>query len=430
MWATLAPPALILAAVMALVVWRPRRLPVAVPASVGALVCIGFGLVPLHAVVRVLALTWNAMLTLVGLMILSGTLEANGAFRAAAHRIAHAAGGGGLRLFVGLSLLTAGATTILANDGAVLILTPIVAELALALALSERQAIAYLFAVGFLCDGTSTLLPTSNLTNILIVDGLGINVGAFFVHMLLPTLALVVVGTAVLAVGFQRDLPARYEVGRLGAAPPFSARSWRATWVALALLVSGAGVAALVRLPLGTVVLAVAVGLLVWEQRGGAVAARTVLRGQQGSFRGYAEELIRGVLALAEVGATGALARLFASAGHDAARALALVGASVALLAATINNLPVLLATILALRRLDPVTALAPHALPYAALIGANVGSKLTPIGSLATLLWLEILARRGLAVGWGRYLRLAALPTLAALIAALLALGFSERMF
>lgn len=428
MSASLVPPALVLAAVMALVIVRPRRLPVAVPASLGALACLAFGLVRPHDVVRVLGLTWNAVLTLVGLMLLSGTLEANGAFRAAAHRIARAAGGGGVRLFVGLSLLTAGATTILANDGAVLILTPIVAELAAALAFGEGQAIAYLFAVGFLCDATSTLLPTSNLTNILLVDGLKLDAGAFFAHLALPTLALVVVSTATLALAFKRDLPPRYDLGRLGPPPPFSARSWRATWIALALLVGGDAVAAMVRLPLGAVVLAVGVGLLVWERRGGAVAAGEVLRRQPWGIVIYAVALFIVVFALADVGATRALAMLLHPSGRGLVGALASIAGGVALLAAVINNLPVLLATILALRHLATTAlAVSPVTLPYAALLGANVGCKLTPIGSLATLLWLELLARRGLGIGWGRYVRLAALPTLAALTAALLALALSE---
>lgn len=424
------PPALVLAAVMALVIARPRRLPVAVPASLGALVCLAFGMARLHDVARVLGLTWNAMLTLVGLMLLSGTLEANGAFRAAAHRIAHTAGGGGLRLFVGLSLLTAGTTTILANDGAVLILTPIVAELAAALALSEGQAIAYLFAVGFLCDATSTLLPTSNLTNILLVDGLRIDAGAFFMHMVLPTLALVVVATAALALVLGRDLPARYDLLRLGAPPPFPARSWRATWVALAVLVAGDATAALVRLPLGAVVLAVGAGLLAWEARGRAVDARAVLGRQPWGLVAFAVALFIIIFALADAGATRALAARLQPAGHGVFGALVRAGALVTALAAAINNLPVLLATILALRHLGAAALVGtPVTLPYAALLGANVGCKLTPIGSLATLLWLDMLARRGLRVGWGRYARLAMLPTLAALLAALAALALGERL-
>ncbi len=110
--------------------------------------------------------------------------------------------------------------------------------------------------------------------------------------------------------------------------------------------------------------------------------------------------------------------------------ALVIAGASVALLSAGINNLPVFLVTLLAVRHLGMLTRDArPATLPYAALLGANVGSKLTPLGSLATLLWLDMLGRRGIRVGWARYTRLALWPSAAALLAALFALALTEQL-
>lgn len=421
---------LILAAVMLLVIVRPRNAPIALSALAGAGAAIALGLVSLRDVVHVLGLTWNATLALVGLMLLSATLEANGAFRAAAHAIARRAQGDGRRLFVGLALLTAGAATLLANDGAILILTPIVAELAAALAFTEAQALAHLFAVGFLCDALSTLLPTSNLTNILMADTLGLNAGAFFVHMLLPTLVLFAVGTSVLWLDLGRDLPRRFDPAALGPPPPFSRGSWRATWTALGVLLAGYGVATFVRLPLGAVVLAVGGGLLAWETWRHAVQARALILRQPWGIVVFAVALFVVVYALSNAGAARALAELLDPGGRAIIPALVIAGASVALLSGAINNLPVFLVALLALRHLGMLTLDArPATLPYAALLGANVGSKLTPVGSLATLLWLDMLARRGVRVGWARYTRLAALPTLAALLASLLALAATDRL-
>jgi arsenical pump membrane protein len=62
--------------------------------------------------------------------------------------------------------------------------------------------------------------------------------------------------------------------------------------------------------------------------------------------------------------------------------------------------------------------------------LGANVGSKLTPIGSLATLLWLEMVSRRGWRIGWGRYITLAAAPTLVGLLASLALLALTRALF
>jgi arsenical pump membrane protein len=422
---------LVLGVVMLLVIARPRNLPIALSALLGAGACFALHLVSARDVVHVLSLTWNAVLALVGLMLLSATLEANGAFRAAAHTIARAARGDGRRLFVGLSLLTAGASTLLANDGAILILTPIVAELAAALAFTEAQAIAYLFAVGFLCDALSTLLPTSNLTNILMVDALGINVGSFFAHMLVPTLVLLAVSTGVLWLGLERNLPRRFDAAAMGAPPPFSRRSALATWTALGVLFVGYGVATFARLPLGLVVLAVGGGLLVWEERGRAVDAHALLGRQPWSIVLFAVALFIVVFALANAGAARALAELLDPGGRHLLAALLIAGVAVSLLSATINNLPVFLVTLLALRHLGTLTVNArPATLPFAALVGANVGSKLTPLGSLATLLWLDMIHRRGFKMGWGRYTRMALLPTASAVLAALFALALSELVF
>lgn len=428
---SLARASLVLAAVMLLVIARPKKLPIALSALAGAAASLALHLVSLRDVVRVLGLTWNATLALIGLMLLSATLEANGAFAAAAHAIARAARGDGRRLFVGLALLTAGAATLLANDGAILILTPIVAELAAALAFTEAQAIAYLFAVGFLCDALSTLLPTSNLTNILMVDTLRLNAGSFFAHMLLPTVTLFAVGTAVLWLDLGRDLPRRFDAAALGPAPPFSRGSWRATWTALGALFVGYAAATFVRLPLGLVVVAAGGGLLAWESERDAIDARALVAQQPWSIVVFAVALFVVVFGLGNAGAARALAELLDPGGRALVPALVIAGASVALLSGAINNLPVFLVALLAVRHLGMLTRDAhPATLPYAALLGANVGSKLTPIGSLATLLWLDMLARRRLPMGWGRYTRLALLPTAAALVAALLALTLSERLF
>ncbi|MNL47819.1 Arsenical pump membrane protein [compost metagenome] len=57
-----------------------------------------------------------------------------------------------------------------------------------------------------------------------------------------------------------------------------------------------------------------------------------------------------------------------------------------------------------------------------ASVVGANVAPKLTPYGSLATLLWMGLLGAKGFRVGWGEYLRYGLLLTPPVLLLGLLA--------
>jgi arsenical pump membrane protein len=410
----------ILAAVIVIVSLRPRGLGVGWPALGGAVMCITLGLVSLNDVRLVLLRTWNATLALVGLMLLSAVLDANGAFRAAADHIARASAGRGRRLFLGLCLLTVGATVLLANDGAILLMTPIVAELTTALVLPPAATLAFLFATGFLCDALSTVLPTSNLTNILLSDTLHVPAGVFIWTLFLPALATLAVSVAVLFLQFRGDLPTRFV---LPTARPsaFTRRSARATWFALFVLAFGYTVAALAEFPLGVVVLLVAIVLAVHEHVGETVDGTSAVRRLPWSIVVFAAGIFIVVTAVAKAGLGDALAGLLDQSGRSRLVALLIVGGLVTALSAVGNNLPALLVSVLALAQGGT-----PHLVPYAALLGANVGSKLTPTGSLATLMWLNMLGARGVRIGWVRYVRHAALPTLATLLAGLLALAAS----
>ncbi len=127
------------------------------------------------------------------------------------------------------------------------------------------------------------------------------------------------------------------------------------------------------------------------------------------------------VFGLRNAGLIDGAARLVAAAAaHGRAAGVMAIGVGSAALSGAVNNLP---ATMIG--ALTVAGSGSGHSqLVYANIIGSDIGPKLTPIGSLATLLWLDSLRRHGLTVTWQYYLKVGLIITPPVLIAALAALA------
>jgi arsenical pump membrane protein len=94
------------------------------------------------------------------------------------------------------------------------------------------------------------------------------------------------------------------------------------------------------------------------------------------------------------------------------------------MLSGVINNLPTVLINALAIPPVNAIDPAVREVMVYANIIGCNIGAKITPIGSLSTLLWLNVLARKGLHISWGQYVRISLFLTIPVLFASLLSLA------
>ena len=417
---------LIFIATLVLVIWQPRGLGVGWSASLGAALALLTGVVSIGDIPVVWDIVWNATFTFIALIIISLLLDEAGLFAWAALHVARWGRGSGRRLFTFLVLLGAATAALFANDGAALILTPIVIAMLLALRFSPAATLAFVMAAGFIADTASLPLVVSNLVNIVSADYFGIGFGEYAAVMLPVNLVAVATSLGVLLWFFGRDIPARYAVAELG--QPQAAIVDRATftagWAVLGLLLLGFFGLGPLGVPISAVAGSGALVLLAVAARGKRIATGRVLAGAPWQIVVFSLGMYLVVYGLRNAGLTDALAQVLDGlAGHGVWAAAVGTGLLSAGLSSVMNNMPTVLVGALAIEA-SQAEGVVREAMIYANVIGSDLGPKFTPIGSLATLLWLHVLARKGIGISWGYYFRIGILLTLPVLLATLAALA------
>ena len=410
---------------LVLVIWQPRGLGIGWSASLGAALALLLGVVSVADIAVVWGIVWNATAAFVAIIIISLLLDEAGFFEWAALHVARWGGGSGMRLFALFVLLGAAVSALFANDGAALILTPIVMALLLALGFSPAATLAFVMAAGFIADTASLPLVVSNLVNIVSADFFNIGFGTYAAVMVPVNLVSVLASLAVLVLYFRRPIPASYALAQLRA-PAEAIRdsaTFRAGWVVLLLLLVGFFALEPLGVPVSVVAAAGAVVLLLVAGRGPVISTRKVLRGAPWQVVVFSLGMYLVVYGLRHAGLTQSMAGLLNVFAQGGVWGAALgTGFLAALLSSVMNNMPTVLVGALAIDA-STATGVVKEAMVYANVIGCDLGPKITPIGSLATLLWLHVLAQKGVVIGWAYYLKVGAvltLPVLAVTLAAL----------
>lgn len=418
--------ALIFLATLLLVIWQPRGLGIGWSATGGAVAALLAGSVELADIPVVWNIVWNATGAFVAVIIISLLLDKAGFFEWAALHVARWGKGHGRRLFILLVLLGAAVAALFANDGAALILTPIVIAMLAALRFSPQATLAFVMAAGFIADTASLPLVVSNLVNIVSADFFGIGFARYAAVMVPVNLVSVAATLAALAWFFRKDIPATYDLAQLKR--PQDAIHDRATfvtgWWVLALLLAGFFWLDEIGVPISVVAAAGAALLVAVAARGHRISTRAVLRGAPWQVVVFSLGMYLVVYGLRNAGLTHHLTALFdVCAGHGVWGAALGTGFITAILSSLMNNMPTVLVGALAIDATASSGAVR-EAMVYANVIGADLGPKITPIGSLATLLWLHVLSSKGIRISWGYYFRVGIVLTLPILFVTLCALA------
>lgn len=410
-----------------LVIWQPRGLSIGWSASIGAALALGTGVIHIADIPVVWNIVWNATAAFIAVIIISLLLDESGFFEWAALHVSRWGNGRGRLLFTWIVLLGAAVAALFANDGAALILTPIVIAMLLALGFSQSTTLAFIMAAGFIADTASLPLIVSNLVNIVSADFFNLGFTQYASVMVPVNLAAIVATLVMLHLFFRRDIPATYDVSLLKT--PASAikdlATFRAGWIVLLLLLVGFFVLEPLGIPVSAIAAAGAAVLFVVAKRGHAINTGKVLRGAPWQIVFFSLGMYLVVYGLRNAGLTEYLSGVLDLLADKGLWTAAFgTGFLTAFLSSVMNNMPTVLIGALSIDG-STATGVVKEAMIYANVIGCDLGPKITPIGSLATLLWLHVLARKNIKITWGYYVRTGIVMTVPVLFVTLAALAW-----
>jgi arsenical pump membrane protein len=409
-----------------LMIKRPRGLKLGYAAGIGAVASLLLGTVSLGEAAQAFVDIWDAALAFIGIVALSVTLDAMGFFKWAALRVVKLAGGSGLRLYFYVSLLTVAVSILFANDSAVLILTPIVLEIISQLKIDSNGRLAYLFSAGLIADTAAMPLITSNPINIVSADFFKYSFVDHLVFMGPVAVATIASSLLLVYVFFRKKIPKVYDVKLVdilaNGTQPIAPRLLKVSIATLIAIDVGYVLASWSRVPVSLVICSGALFLLVvyWM----SLHSTTPFNGERKGLKTLAREINWDIVlfmlsiflvvqGLKNAGVTELLASVFMTTSAFPSVLGVLVPSLVVTVGASfMNNWPMTILGLMAIRQAVATSGLSGQALTglvFSNVIGNNLGPHFFPLGSLAILMWLETMRRKGVKISLKDYLKVGA---------------------
>ena len=154
-----------------------------------------------------LVTTWNVVIILITLMIISSLLDDYGFFEYCAKKAINASKNSGHRLFLYTYLVVSSIALFAGNDVVILTTTPIILIFCKNARINPKP---YMYASFFAANTFSMPLYIGNLTNILIGDSFGLDYFGFTKYMFLPTIAAASVNYHLLKYIFRKQIPDKF----------------------------------------------------------------------------------------------------------------------------------------------------------------------------------------------------------------------------
>jgi len=435
--------AFVFAATVILLMWRPGGMNEAAPTTAGALVLLMLGAVKLAELGEIFEIVSGAAITILSTIVMSIVLESIGFFRWAAYNVIVYARGSGIRLYWLVLLLCFLMTLFFNNDGSILITTPIIIQVGRMLRLKPHQHMPYLIGGALIATAASAPIGVSNLANLIALRIVGLDLNTYAWYMLVPSMAGIVTIAALLYAITKSRLPRRILRMSPGPGeaeglpdPSAAARKWIhgaqrqdanafhplrsrdepaypwglfRTCIGIVIGIrAGFFAGSALGVPIEWIAIFGAALLIAVRWIWAGVSPSDLIKRTPWHILLFAFSIYVIVAGLRNVGLTEWIVR--ESEPYIAAGGLSSIlwtGGLLTVMSNMLNNLPSVMLGTLALTdmALDDRTLQIAY---LANIIGSDVGALLTPLGTLATLIWMFILKQHGIRISWAAYIGIA----------------------
>jgi arsenical pump membrane protein len=297
-----------------------------------------------------------------------------------------------------------------------------------ALGFEKKKMIPFLFACGFIADTASVPLIVSNLANIVNADTLGISFNYYFSKMALPGIIAIVTVTITLALYFKKELRFEYNTSNI-INPDDAVSDWgmfNMGFLVLIVVVLGYFIGSKYGIPVSFIAFSGALVLMIYNRKNKTVDIKKVIGSAPWGIISFAFGMYLIVYGLYINGFNTIMSNIFAIISQTGRLSSVFISGMVSTVTAcTMNNLPAVMIGAFSVKDANLGYA-AREAASLSNVIGSDIGAKLTPIGSLATILWMNIFKSKGINVSWMDYMKSAFFIITPVLILTLLVLGIT----
>lgn len=412
-----------------LMLFRPWKVDEGLAGIIGATLMMVFGFINFQDISAVLNQTGNLLVMLCSMMIISIVVDDAGFFRYFASIAAKKSGGSGKRLFLNTFLLGLFVTTVISNDATALIITPIVWEYT---SLLNLNPLPFLLTCTFIADTASLSLPVSNLTNILVYENLGLKFLDYTLLMFLPNLIAALINYLIFAFLFRKKIPKTIDQSLLTIDDIQNPLYFKLATYGLLVITLGYVVGSAFGLPLYLIAMIGAFYMIVISRLVAKKELTLIIRQVSWSVILFVLGMFLVVRGLENSGLMTVFVDLILRfTGKGLLSSIFTVTFGTALGSNIVNNVPMDMLMVSTLQKIKPyINPSLFGALPYGVVIGAGLGPNLTIIGSLATMLWLNLVRKKGYNITALEYSFYGLITAPLMLLGAALALYFSYKLF